>query len=195
MSSGSTYDDAAAGNYQDLPQGNFIRCLVLSPGSGSDPLACELQTVDLDKQPDFEAISYVWGSDVKSETISCNGRTTYITANLSAALKRVRYASEPRSLWADSICIDQKNDKEKSHQVALMGKIYSCSRRTLIHIIGNDNGHAASVQSLVSLLDKSINHELNKIDPENDYVSLLLAQPWFHRGWVIQEAVLAKDAV
>ncbi|KAF3763362.1 hypothetical protein M406DRAFT_323136 [Cryphonectria parasitica EP155] len=95
-----------ADTYKELPPGNFIRYLVLSPGSGAEPLACELKAASLDGELDFEAISYVWGSEEKTEEISCNGSTREITANLAAALRRVRHASETRSLWADSICID-----------------------------------------------------------------------------------------
>jgi hypothetical protein len=35
-------------------------------------------------------------------------------------------------LWVDQICINQKNDSERSHQVSLMREIYSCAEQVII---------------------------------------------------------------
>ncbi|KAI4179181.1 MAG: hypothetical protein L6R41_007995, partial [Letrouitia leprolyta] len=46
-----------------------------------------------------------------------------ITVSLHGALKNLQ-RPEPRSLWADAICIDQSNIAERSSQVTMMGAIY-----------------------------------------------------------------------
>lgn len=201
--------------YQPLPRGNFTRVLVLEPGSGQQSISCKLKFIDLNDPPDFEAISYVWGSRRKSRTIFCNGIATKITHNLLRALRRVRHASKPRMVWADSICINQDEDGEKNHQVALMGQIYSQAHRVLIHIVGNDKAHAPCAASLISETAAMIRQTHQEIGPGKgnfpwptaeavrsmmndtrwESFSILLQQPWFLRGWVVQEAALAQDAV
>jgi hypothetical protein len=105
-----------------LPAGGHIRTLHLLPGSDDDHLQCTLQTT-LISYAHYEAISYVWGSGVKDYSITCYGRAIPITANLCTALRHLR-SDTTRILWADSICIDQDNHKEKADQVAVMGQIY-----------------------------------------------------------------------
>jgi Heterokaryon incompatibility protein (HET) len=47
-----------------------------------------------------------------------------VTENLYDAIMELRPTSGERTIWIDSICIDQTNDQEKSWQVELMGDIY-----------------------------------------------------------------------
>lgn len=136
--------------YGPLPPGNLIRCLILQPGLEDEPLEGRLNIVNLDDCPQYEAISYVWGSTVRSQTFVCDGNLTHITVSLSMALRRFRYTEKPRVLWADSICINQGDLSEKGHQVALMGQVYSKASKVLIHIAGDDQGLAPQVGSLVS---------------------------------------------
>lgn len=59
-----------------------------------------------------------------------------VTENLGAALRDLRKADQPRTLWADAICINQAVDgdesKEKNHQVGMMDEIYRSAYRTVI---------------------------------------------------------------
>lgn len=48
------------------------------------------------------------------------------------ALKDLRQEEKDQVLWVDAICIDQKNDTERSAQVALMGRSYSETSHLLI---------------------------------------------------------------
>jgi hypothetical protein len=56
--------------------------------------------------------------------------TIPLTKNLNDALRDLWNAAELTSklFWTDQICIDQEGE-EKSHQVALMGKIYENAKR------------------------------------------------------------------
>ncbi|KAK0708717.1 heterokaryon incompatibility, partial [Lasiosphaeris hirsuta] len=81
--------------------------------------------------PSYEAISYAWGNVKSEEKIICNGRLLRITSSLAAALRRTRLRDRPRVLWADGICINQKDDSDKEQQVPLMAAIYSQAKQVL----------------------------------------------------------------
>lgn len=203
--------------YEPLPQSNSIRYLILQPGAGDDPLVCSLRTASIEKAPQFEAISYVWGSKERTHEIICDrGRFSRkriaITANLRDALKGVRLPDKARFLWADSICIDQDNRKEQGHQVALMGQIYQKATKVLIFVGINAGQHGLAVKSLLAEIRKITQGQLEntsltedalpypaKDDPlltDRRWTSMkaLLKLPWFSRGWVVQEAGLAAEA-
>lgn len=199
----------------DTSQTGSFRILELQPGEGEAPIACNLVHARLipGHQPAYEAISYVWGSPDRSVSIDCDGKRLYITENLKDALVRVRLPNLPRSVWADSVCIDQDSLDEKAHQVQFMGEIYSNASRVLICLGEDDEGHAQKAMSLV----KDVSTMVAKTLPEcgQTYNSFpyfasddpwlqddrwpaydsLLSRPWFRRGWVLQEATLAQDAV
>jgi hypothetical protein len=198
--------------YDDLPQSdNVFRYLVLQPGIGDDPLVCNLQTAPI-TDTDFEAVSYVWGTPIKDEPIVCEDHVMNITRSLAKVLRRVRLLNKPLKVWADSVCINQKDLEEKGNQVALMGKIYRSANRVLIHIGPDDSGQGPALCSLLNEVDnmiqetcKGIDMSWNSfpypdkedpllIDPHWDALYTLLKQDWFDRGWVVQEAASAPDA-
>jgi hypothetical protein len=196
--------------YDELPQSDVIRYLTLHPGSGNDPLQCTLHTAPM-AETAFEAVSYVWGSDVRDQQITCNGRTLALTTNLFRVLRRVRQPDEPRQIWADFICIDQENLEEKGHQVAIMGHIYRHASRVLIYMGSDDHGHGTQVCSLLDTICSTIDEILPMI--KNDWntfphpnqndgiltdlrwesLRMLLEETWFSRGWVVREAGFARD--
>lgn len=212
MASSSIHPRKKINIYDPLPDGAYIRVLILEPGRPRQTLRCCLQIVNLEREPDFEAISYVWGRRVKRKKVLCNGTRVKITANLLQALVTVRHPTRRRTVWADSISINQSDNEEKSRQVALMGLIYNRATRVLIHLAGDDSGHAHGVATFVSeklaVIRQSYSKDPGAVpllsaeelqllteDPRFQSAKHLLDHSWFERGWVIQEAVLAKDAV
>jgi hypothetical protein len=196
--------------YDELPQSDVIRYLTLHPGAGNDPLQCSLHTAPM-ADTSFEAVSYVWGSDVRDQQIQCDGRTLALTTNLFRVLQRVRQPNTPRKIWADLICINQENLDEKGHQVAIMGRIYRHANRVLIHMGNDDRGHGPQVCSLLDTICATIDGILPMISDEwnafpyprqNDGIltdsrweslRLLFEETWFSRGWVVREAGFAQD--
>lgn len=199
--------------YSKLPEGDYIRILVLERGRNVDPLSCRLQSVSLDRAPSFEAISYVWGKPQFTKRIVCNGRRLRITTNLRNALRQVRLPNKRRLLWADSICINQRDIVEKGHQVSLMGRIYSISKCTLICLGPDDTGHSQTAVRVFKDVDSWIKGQfdqegvLGKADAFPQLVpchpiprdarwkslGVLLECPWFQRAWVVQEAALGEN--
>ncbi|KAI0459249.1 heterokaryon incompatibility protein-domain-containing protein [Xylaria acuta] len=101
-----------------------IRLLELLPGRRDEPVKCSLAEVALNEVPSYEALSYVWGDPNDTVIVLINNTIFYITKNLHLALLRIRDPKSNRTLWIDSICIEQTDLIEKKHQIALMGDIY-----------------------------------------------------------------------
>ncbi|KAI8953594.1 heterokaryon incompatibility protein-domain-containing protein [Xylaria longipes] len=212
-------DESPKYKHQQLVEGNYFRLLTLEPGIGEDPLVASLRTVELRRggtEDRFEAISYVWGSDTRDQIIIIDGKPFPITSSLRNTLRQIRSLDKPRNIWADSVCIDQENNKEKSHQVAAMGRIYETSECTLI-CLGSEpkfQQHASDAAALIREVDEMIESVLYgrgfsgawdsfpHPDADDPFVNdprwkswgELMNCPWFHRGWVIQEAALGPEA-
>ncbi|KAK4182560.1 heterokaryon incompatibility protein-domain-containing protein [Podospora australis] len=107
------------------PLHSEIRLLVIHPGKDADPIHCSLQHTSLEEPRDFEALSYVWGSEENLKVVSVENFTFEVTINLHAALRRLRKPTESRSIWADAICINQQDIEEKNYQLPLVGRIYT----------------------------------------------------------------------
>ncbi|KIW84426.1 hypothetical protein Z517_03676 [Fonsecaea pedrosoi CBS 271.37] len=115
-----------------LENGCNIRLLELEPGTADDPVRCRLQPVSLESCPSYECISYVWEGLPGNATIFCEGQPVEIKANLYAALKAFRDVAKARTLWADALCINQKDKPEKARQIPLMPQIYGRARQVLL---------------------------------------------------------------
>ncbi|KAF5529765.1 het-domain-containing protein [Fusarium napiforme] len=103
-----------------------IRLLVIQPGVFRERLRCVLKTVSLDDElPRFEALSYRWNE--LRDTVIVDDHTISVPSDLAWFLRRLRRKATPRTVWADSICINQSDNEEKGHQVSMMREIY---RRT-----------------------------------------------------------------
>ncbi|KAH8881083.1 HET-domain-containing protein [Thozetella sp. PMI_491] len=199
--------------YPRLPGEGFMRYFVLEPGEGDDGLCGTLYFARLDQAPEFDAISYVWGSSEKTCTVSsCDGQTIAITANLRDALQQIRRHDSQRTVWADSICINQADLNEKAQQVVLMGTLYKKAERVLICLGRDDSGDASRVVSILGEVNARIETELEvgvneygelpflaqddplASDPRWKSLEAMINRPWFRRAWVVQEAAFAKDA-
>lgn len=92
-----------------------IRVLLLHPAANhGDGIHCQLTTVRLQDRPQFEALSYTWGSTGTPDEIRINGHGFQVWENAGAALRRMRLPKAPRRLWVDAICINQGDVRERS---------------------------------------------------------------------------------
>lgn len=117
-----------------------IRLLELQPGSWDAQIVCQLVVVGLGEKPKYRAISYVWGPRSNMKTITLDGKSFAVTPNLESALRRFRSTNTVQLLWADAICMNQKDEKERNDQVALMGEVYREAQKVLIWL-GNGTAH------------------------------------------------------
>jgi hypothetical protein len=199
--------------YEPLPQGEFIRVLKLQPGKTEDDIQCNLEIIDIGTSKDaYEAISYVWGDAKHTIDVRCNGLQVPITLSLASALRNFRHPSEPRLLWADALCINQKDDQEKGHQVKRMGEVYANAKCVLvwlgcdIKIIAEDTfaliceANAYFGASFMKAGERLYNMELFEepypisIDQDRwSGVVELFEFPWFKRVWTVQEVAVAAE--
>ncbi|KAI1755698.1 heterokaryon incompatibility protein-domain-containing protein [Xylaria castorea] len=117
------------------PKAHTIRLVELSPGDFSAlPIHCQLVERELAPPLSYKALSYSWrGDDVASDmAIFCNSKPIYISANLHAALRRLRRPNAVVRIWVDAICINQQDEAERAYQVGMMREIYQNSSEVLI---------------------------------------------------------------
>jgi hypothetical protein len=113
-------------NYEPLPA-RYIRVLELQPGERANPLHASFTTISIDGGDKFDALSYMWGDASPVDHIVVDGAAIPVAWNLARALEYLRgqQGSEIRRIWIDAVCINQKDEKERGHQVAMMRSVYS----------------------------------------------------------------------
>ncbi|KAF2657713.1 hypothetical protein K491DRAFT_556934, partial [Lophiostoma macrostomum CBS 122681] len=95
-----------------------------------------LTTVSLSSSPQYTALSYTWPQDGEDAgpvcAIDCGKYQIKTSKNCFDALQRIQRKRQNRPIWVDALCINQKNLHEKTHQVRLMGEIYSRAQTVYI---------------------------------------------------------------
>ncbi|KAL9095525.1 MAG: hypothetical protein Q9165_002396 [Trypethelium subeluteriae] len=171
-----------------------------------------------DDQLHYEAISYCWADQLPTEPVHCDGQTVLATRNCEAALRQFRPENEQetRLLWIDSLCVNQRDTSERSHQVLLMGEIYKKADQVLIWL-GNksvpfEGATLRTPQYYVAAFDwiariakaaeeddvesrRSNFLRLMQESRDMDLFDFVDVVPWFKRLWVVQEAAMSKKAI
>ncbi|KAH7134683.1 heterokaryon incompatibility protein-domain-containing protein [Dactylonectria estremocensis] len=191
---------------------NEIRILYLLPHNGDNEslLKGDLKVVALEKDPEYDAISYVWGNSESLIDVEISGHTVGVTKNLHSLLQRLRLADRTRPLWIDQLCINQWDLKEKAQQVRLMRQIYSKCQTCQIWMGEFNQGiPQADAEEAVEILkymaavfeaggkeegialpssfesDESFKGPLKALESLGMHTT-----PWWSRVWTVQEAVL-----
>lgn len=208
-SSQAKFFDVSHPMYMQLINGHAVRLFELSPGQGNEQVSITLSIHELEHAPPFDAISYVWGDAKQRQNIVCNKKFLSVTQSLDAALRRVRYTDRPRFLWADAICINQGDLREKSHHVAFMCDVYKRAKTVLICMGPDEHGAGDDIVELVQeyaersapypngLKRMPVLEDNSSIirDPRWKSLARLLSNTWWSRAWVIQEAGMAQNPV
>ncbi|KAF7547930.1 hypothetical protein G7Z17_g7387 [Cylindrodendrum hubeiense] len=185
-----------------------VRILTLEPGSGDVPLVGSLSVENLDLNPRYEAISYVWGTEGRCSGILCDGKPLPLTRSIDAALRRMRHTTLPRRLWADQICINQDDIVERSQQVSLMNAIYKGAEHIRVWLGQDEEGVAQDairmVHHLRDVFDDDEKHDAFKLAHSEELLqqdqelwvplSKLTKLQWFNRIWIVQEIGTATSA-
>lgn len=158
----SSFDDPYLFKYDPLADlKKDIRLLQIIAVSG-DHIECSLRHVSLQNEPEYLALSYCWGDPFQDKEIVINGKIFNVTANLFQALKAIhRYFDtaywkyEDCCIWIDAICINQKDDQEKSSQVQQMDKVYQQAEEVLIWL-GSEADGSAKVMAVLKWLEYSV---------------------------------------
>lgn len=172
-------------------------------------------------QPSYEAVSYVWGSLETLATIYVEHEDgaeahaeLHIPQNLALALRYLRYSDRSRTMWADSISINQLDLKERNSHVKRMSDIYKFAYRVVAWLGPSSDNSKLAIASLkqfaaqvdytsgllrVSAPDAKYpkwHLSANELPftPETWQAILdLIRRDWFDRLWIYQEAQLASS--
>lgn len=207
-----------------------IRLVHIHGGHYESPIYCEIEEVLLgDEGVPYHALSYTWGPNTFEESINVvdpvdgTVKLLHVTKSLHSALKHLRDPEQERWLWADGVCIDQANLKERAHQVGEMRQVYSEAERVMIWLgdfASDDSGgttaydihmltqyalwvdkqviNRKTLPSGTELLEEWLCRERRDaftVDKITQAMQALLQNRWLNRVWVIQEVVSARSAV
>ncbi|CAH0018148.1 unnamed protein product [Clonostachys rhizophaga] len=110
-----------------------FRLFTLSPSDDIDsPIEGSIQRTDFNDATPFEVLSYVRESSKLMNLIYIDQEAVLVPANVGAALRRLRYHNEPRHLWVDFICVDQRSLSERSFYIRFMKTILRKCVRVLV---------------------------------------------------------------
>jgi hypothetical protein len=196
------------GLYRPLEEGEIRLLTIISHNEFTAVL--QLETHPRDRAPDYDAVSYAWGEDLSTKSVSCNGICLRIRTNLFKALPYLdRCRPEPRRpLWIDAICLDQENKAEKAKEVPRMGKLFENAARTLVWLGESADDSELAINSMhdltqsmlatedtqfLTLRQRIARHKIPAADvPKWKAIKNLQLRPWFFRLWTLQEIVLSK---
>ncbi|KAI1142652.1 heterokaryon incompatibility protein-domain-containing protein [Hypoxylon sp. FL0543] len=181
-----------------------IRLLELEPAlSPEDPIRCKLIHAKRNRNHQYEILSCDWqGVTTAQVPISLDGRTLDVPSEIWAALQRVRLQEQPRLIWTDAICIDQKfndrdqtsNDTERNYHLSRLPDIYHGATGLLVWL-----GSAEDNSDLVfEHLDRCRTHTHINWCLYAGKTSLafrhLSRRRWFYRAQSAQELALSEKA-
>ncbi|XXH00147.1 glutamate N-acetyltransferase [Hypoxylon texense] len=181
---------------------------------------------ELARNPDryqFTALPYSWGDDDATKNVFIDMETEdepapkpesdevvklvallqgrakrlNVKPNLYEFLRQLRDSKKEVALWLDYICVNQKDNLEKTNQVSRLDAIYSTAAKVSIWLGPADkDGKTDRAMDFVRFILQNGTEELFKGSYAKAWSEFLylMRRGWFSRRWIVQEIVLAKDA-
>lgn len=201
---GSTPSSRKGLRYTQLDQHTQeIRLVTLGHGEANADIDCQLIHTTLGRHPPYKALSYSWDIVKVLYQIDVDGCPFGIGPNLKAALQSIRHPEEPRYLWIDAICINQKDIAERNHQVTIMHWIYQQALQVIIWL-GKKSFDSDCAMDVLE--DEDIGRKLNMFPASATAIrytakemviwkalSHFFARSYWYRVWVMQEVVWSAD--
>jgi hypothetical protein len=162
---------------------------------------CELFHKSLEKKPKYEAISYTWGDPIPTCWVCVNGKWLSTTRNAQRVIQERGSIWRTRTIWIDSICINQNDEDERAKQLRLMNEIFRRASRVVVCL--GSHPTARTARSFLMQMRLRLfwyvpdDMDLAKAAPrkgDHRWAALinLLAHPFWTRAWIIQEIAVAK---
>ena len=194
-------EDPESYQYSPIIGDDGIRLIQLQPSKGRNSIVqCELihtrlRTIKQDLFEHYTALSYVWGDATQTTQIMVGKRTLEVTKSLDSALRHLRDEMRVLNVWADGVCINQKDETgEKGRQVQQMGKVYETADHTVIFLGGCTAKNEETLSDVVASCEENTEDRRPIIDQNGrSFLQDLLGRPWFRRVWVYQELVKSRD--
>ncbi|XXG95846.1 hypothetical protein Hte_002117 [Hypoxylon texense] len=146
------------------------------------------------------AVSYAWGDIEDTVEIHVNESPFNITSSLYDALTTIGSRKGDVFLWADALCIDQKNKEEQWCQVQLMARIYM-KAELVVAWLGPEAEDSSLALDLLQEVSEVINQPeaMDKLiaskHRQNHFTALvhLFERDYWRRLWVVQEVLNARS--
>jgi hypothetical protein len=200
-----------------------IRLMTIIKAGKDERVQCSFTYHKLEDGVKYFALSYAWGFVDITHAIECDGQEVLVSKTVYTVLCGLHHLglcnSETMPIWIDALCINQKDEIEKTQQVRMMRTIYKHAERVfgwlgeeteadrrgfevlekVWQILDSyDPNNEETTRRVQSLLNLDVTHLEplglpGLIAPEWNYVKDILEKPWFSRVWIIQEFFHAKD--
>ena len=184
-----------------------IRLLKIYPGLDPAPLQVELLVADLfldigavlhheEEQINYAALSYAWGRQNLSESVLIGNRKIAVSLHLKTALQAFRRHETHCFVWADALCINQSDDREKSQQVQKMFAIYTKAAATMAYL-GPAGKHTHLAMTYLKS-NRQVSYSTLHQRAGNQYCLFagledLFSRPWNRRVWIQQEVTASRN--
>lgn len=196
-----TIGTAALFKHKPLPEGPWIRLIDIEPAAKHAPIRCTVTHMLLDDVAgEYDALSYVWGTDKNVHWISVNDERFAIRENLYHFLVGLRASAHSTPLWADVLFIEQDNLTEKNRQVQQMSKVYRNSRLTKIWLGQGSDGMWKTIREArrdSDLLKKRSwcnEGEMRSVCKRaSKNLKTIINAGYWSRLWIVQEVLLSPN--
>ncbi|KIW31287.1 uncharacterized protein PV07_02947 [Cladophialophora immunda] len=178
--------------YTPLHEADEIRLLYLAPRNvPSSSVRDAIQHVFLSTAPLYTAVSWMWGALSDLVEFQVDGQTIMIPQNLLRVIEQLRAESQPRRIWIDAICIDQKSLQERNHQVQMMGQIYRNANYVVACLTAKGSSDRRRLKREAEQLHKLLQEGRHSTDTSR--YRHFFGNQYFTRRWIIQEVAQAQQ--
>ncbi|KAL6898785.1 HET domain-containing protein [Trichoderma evansii] len=176
-----------------------FRLIELAPSAESDIIECSLRSYSFNgSHPEYIALSYAWGRNVRDKFINLNGTQFPVGSKLWWFLHHMRLRNQYHTFWIDAICIDQSNVVERNHQVQKMRQIYSNAKSASVGLGKDDTSSGNDIA--MRYMARRTSYEAGNLNfgklwsaRQVKAILALCEMNYWRRVWIIQEIMLAKE--
>lgn len=168
-----------------------LRLLSIQPDDETSRLVAKLETYYIGETPPYVALSYTWGDPLPTKSATIRRQSVRLRYNCWHALWQARSQYPNSLIWADRLCIDQRNLEEKSIQVRMMGSIFA-DADLVVACIGPHFDDSPFACRVIQCLEATNSVEMSSTTEHKLYVSATPAYPCpderrlpFQRKWRI----------
>ncbi|KAK0711793.1 heterokaryon incompatibility protein-domain-containing protein [Lasiosphaeris hirsuta] len=165
---------------------------------------------------DYWASTYIrQGLPLPPGPIIIDGVQVTISGELRRALQRLRGEDFPLRIWVDALCINQLDFAERNEHVRMMGVVYENAARVRVWL-GEEIGIEVELMRTFDIINqlfdelfverRLLERGASAIEIQSHWareelsrqiewpkLAELVDRAWFHRTWIIQEIVNARE--